>query len=178
MKKYYSISDYDTILEAGRIIDLDEDYMQFFFKHYPNINACLVPLVGRQAKLGEYFVITQCTVNKDFVGKLLMCIQEKPLIGTAYRENGELEYNTTVDAEYLVLDGYCPKPMTSKSSKAKTPYEQHKMSEIGIMPRYVWDERRAEALRDAIRRFLNAKQNIPLEWVTELNELTEGNNEI
>jgi hypothetical protein len=42
---------------------------------------------------------------------------------------------------------------------------------MGVIPRWLHDEKRARALRDAIKRFLDAPKEIPVELVQEYNEL-------
>lgn len=45
---------------------------------------------------------------------------------------------------------------------------------LGIMPKYIHDEQRREELKQAINRFLEADQPIPIEWIEEYNELSKG----
>ena len=42
---------------------------------------------------------------------------------------------------------------------------------LGVMPRYIWEEQRMQALIGAINRATNAKTEIYIEWVKEYNEL-------
>jgi hypothetical protein len=54
--------------------------------------------------------------------------------------------------------------------------EDIKMSErppLGIMPRYIWNEKRLEDLRDAIYRYISAVRPVPAEWIEEYNELLQ-----
>lgn len=41
----------------------------------------------------------------------------------------------------------------------------------GIMPKYVHDERRLMEVGDAIIRFVEARRQVPEEWIYEYNEL-------
>lgn len=41
---------------------------------------------------------------------------------------------------------------------------------IGIEPRYVWEKKRIKELKSAIKRYIDAGIEVPIEWVTELNE--------
>jgi len=42
---------------------------------------------------------------------------------------------------------------------------------LGIMPKFIWETKRYNALNAAIARYHNAQLVIPVEWVTERNEL-------
>ncbi len=42
---------------------------------------------------------------------------------------------------------------------------------LGVMPKYLWYEKRAFDLIEAINRRIEAKQPIPIEWIEEYNEL-------
>lgn len=44
---------------------------------------------------------------------------------------------------------------------------------IGVMPKYLHDEKRLKELSIAIRRYALAGKFIPLEWVYEHNQLIE-----
>ena len=46
-------------------------------------------------------------------------------------------------------------------------------SPLGIIPKKIWKEQRLGDLRDAIDRYLEANQRIPIEWIEEYNELLE-----
>lgn len=41
---------------------------------------------------------------------------------------------------------------------------------IGIIPRYIWELKRIKELKSAIRRFIAAGKEIPIEWVNEYND--------
>lgn len=41
---------------------------------------------------------------------------------------------------------------------------------IGIMPEFVWIEKRKSELKAAIKRYLEANQHVPIEWIVELNK--------
>ena len=43
---------------------------------------------------------------------------------------------------------------------------------LGVTPRYIHDERRRLGLMDAIVNYMDADEQVPLEWVEEYNELT------
>jgi hypothetical protein len=42
---------------------------------------------------------------------------------------------------------------------------------IGVMPKFIWDEQRLKELREAIQRYADAGEYIPLDWVKEYNNL-------
>jgi hypothetical protein len=44
-------------------------------------------------------------------------------------------------------------------------------SPLGVIPKKIWKEQRLGDLRDAIDRYLEANQRIPIEWIEEYNEL-------
>ncbi len=44
---------------------------------------------------------------------------------------------------------------------------------IGIVPRYLWKEKRFHDIICAINRRIEAKKPIPIEWVEEYNEHIE-----
>lgn len=41
---------------------------------------------------------------------------------------------------------------------------------IGIEPRYIWEKKRIKELKAAIKRYVDAGMEVPIEWITELNE--------
>ena len=41
---------------------------------------------------------------------------------------------------------------------------------IGIEPRNIWEKKRIKALKAAIKRYVDADMEVPIEWVKELNE--------
>lgn len=43
---------------------------------------------------------------------------------------------------------------------------------LGVMPRFLWDERRMVDLTEAIERFTEAGAPVPVEWYYELIEVT------
>ena len=55
--------------------------------------------------------------------------------------------------------------------------EQLKKPPLGIMPKYIWDDRRLTEIENAVIRFFEAQRAIPLEWVIEWNELTRKKQE-
>jgi len=62
------------------------------------------------------------------------------------------------DNRYSVFDGY------STEAPSKKPL-------LGVKPRSIHDEQRAEELSGAIMRYIQANRRIPTEWLEEYNEL-------
>lgn len=50
--------------------------------------------------------------------------------------------------------------------------ETVKKPPLGVMPRFLWDERRMVDLTEAIERFTDAGEPVPEEWYYELIEVT------
>ena len=44
---------------------------------------------------------------------------------------------------------------------------------LGVMPRWLWEEKRIVDLKDAIIRYLETGKEIPPEWTIEYNDLTK-----
>lgn len=49
-------------------------------------------------------------------------------------------------------------------------YERHP---IGVMPRYIWKEKRLADIKSAMHRYTDSFKRIPLEWIEEYNELVK-----
>lgn len=45
--------------------------------------------------------------------------------------------------------------------------------QIGVMPRFIWEEQRLTDIKEAIERRTSTFENIPVEWINEYNELIE-----
>ena len=43
-----------------------------------------------------------------------------------------------------------------------------------VMPKSIWDRKRIASLKEGIRRYLDADKDIPVDWVTEYNDLVKG----
>jgi len=44
---------------------------------------------------------------------------------------------------------------------------------IGVVPKYIWDERRRKQLKESITRYLDADLKVDEEWVKEYNQLID-----
>jgi malonyl CoA-acyl carrier protein transacylase len=64
-----------------------------------------------------------------------------------------------------------------RKAKAEQAETERLKPPIGIMPRYVWDEKRAMELLAAIRRYVDAGLMPKKEWVHELCDLTTARRE-
>ena len=53
--------------------------------------------------------------------------------------------------------------------------ETNKKPPLGLMPRKLWDEKRADEIRAAIERYQEAGVVIPAEWIEEYDEIKERN---
>ena len=42
---------------------------------------------------------------------------------------------------------------------------------IGLIPEYLWKEKRLFDIIEAINRYIEAKKEIPIEWIEEYNKL-------
>ncbi|WP_162343203.1 hypothetical protein [Cyclobacterium salsum] len=49
--------------------------------------------------------------------------------------------------------------------------QQENSPDIGLLPRYIWVERRFKDIRDAIMRYANKMRPIPIEWIEEYESL-------
>jgi hypothetical protein len=50
-------------------------------------------------------------------------------------------------------------------------YVKDERPPLGLMPRYIWELQRLEAIKEAVDRYVKAKKLIPAEWIEEYNEL-------
>lgn len=48
-----------------------------------------------------------------------------------------------------------------------------KKPQLGIKPQFLWEEERIVQLKEAIKRYLDANQPIPMEIIEEYNEKTD-----
>lgn len=44
---------------------------------------------------------------------------------------------------------------------------------LGVIPKKIWKEQRLRELRDAVGRYLEANQIVPIEWIEEYNQLLD-----
>ena len=47
---------------------------------------------------------------------------------------------------------------------------------LGIMPKFIWNEKRLSELILAIQRYLNVEMPIPIDWIEEYNNLINERN--
>jgi len=55
----------------------------------------------------------------------------------------------------------------------KETYRRYKKLPLGITPKWLWQLERLRNLKDAIDRYKNESLSIPVEWITEYNELVD-----
>jgi hypothetical protein len=71
------------------------------------------------------------------------------------------EYWVYVHSMWILVDSSCIFPNENDTVP----------STLGLMPRKIWDERRAVDVSEAIHRYLIARRAVPKEWVGELLQL-------
>ena len=54
--------------------------------------------------------------------------------------------------------------------------EIEKKPPLGVMPKYIWDKKRLSELCEAVSRYWEVGEPIPIEWIEEYNELVEKAN--
>jgi hypothetical protein len=59
------------------------------------------------------------------------------------------------------------KNRTMKKEKIKKP-------PLGLRPKWIVDELRLKEIKEAIKRYISEGMEIPIEWVTEYNELAKN----
>lgn len=57
------------------------------------------------------------------------------------------------------------------SAKIRRGMYEHSRPPLGVMPKYIWDEKRMNHLKEAIDRYILANQNVPAEWISEYHDL-------
>lgn len=62
-----------------------------------------------------------------------------------------------------------------EEKKEESLIEQVKKPPLGLMPRYVWDLKRQEAILQAMHRYSVAEKAIPVDWIYELTDLMQIN---
>ena len=73
-------------------------------------------------------------------------------------------YNYVSDGEFEI------RKTNSKMIDVNQEEYMTKKPPIGIIPRYIWELKRIKELKSAIRRFIAAGKQIPIEWVNEYND--------
>jgi hypothetical protein len=52
--------------------------------------------------------------------------------------------------------------------------KQYSKPQFGVLPKWLWDEKRIEDLVAAIERKLSVSEQIPYEWIEEYNTLVKN----
>ena len=66
----------------------------------------------------------------------------------------------------LFFEKYPKKEPLNESKKA--------IKDIDVMPKFTWDRKRIDMIKDGIKRYIDANKAIPVDWITEYNELVRG----
>ena len=45
---------------------------------------------------------------------------------------------------------------------------------LGVTPKFIWDRKRIDMIKNGIKRYINANKAIPVDWITEYNGIIEG----
>jgi hypothetical protein len=45
---------------------------------------------------------------------------------------------------------------------------------LGVMPKFIWDRKRIDMIKDGIKRYIDANKAIPADWIAEYNELVRN----
>ena len=46
---------------------------------------------------------------------------------------------------------------------------------LGVMPKFIWDRKRIDMIKDGIKRYIDVNKAIPVDWIEEYNGLVRGN---
>lgn len=76
-------------------------------------------------------------------------------------------YCTNTGCIFRNYKGYCDYGCTCSAAKSipKPP--------LGVVSRDIWDRKRQEELAEAMKRYLEAGEKIPSEWISEYNEISD-----
>lgn len=63
-----------------------------------------------------------------------------------------------------------------KKEEKKEPLNESKkaIKDIDVMPKFIWDKKRIDMIKDGIKRYIDANKAIPVDWTAEYNELVKG----
>ena len=77
--------------------------------------------------------------------------------------------NVILQADFPLFFEKYPKKEEKKELKGNTDKPP-----LGVMPKFIWDRKRIASLKEGIKRYLDADKDIPVDWVTEYNDLVKG----
>lgn len=66
----------------------------------------------------------------------------------------------------LFFEKYPKKEPLNESKKA--------IKDIDVMPKFIWDRKRIDMIKDGIKRYIDVNKAIPVDWIEEYNELVRG----
>ena len=95
------------------------------------------------------------------------------------RHKAEIQKNgkgSEVMANYTRNCGPFEKPNIPKPP-SQNPNRNIEEPPLGLMPKYVWMDKRIQAIKEAIQRFMEREKQIPIKWVTEYNDLLKDREE-
>ena len=76
--------------------------------------------------------------------------------------------NVIYQADFPLFFEKYPKKKEKKELKGNTDKPP-----LGVMPKSIWDRKRIAYIKEGIRRYLDADKDIPVDWVTEYNDLVK-----
>lgn len=83
-----------------------------------------------------------------------------------------MNFCTNTSCIFKTYNGGCIFDDTSCSS-AYSPRKIYKKPPLGVISRDIWDRKRQEELAAAMKRYLEAGEKLPSEWISEYNEISE-----
>lgn len=82
-------------------------------------------------------------------------------------------YCTNTGCIFKTYNGRCMFSNASSCSCEYRPREASKKPPLGVVSRDIWDRKRQEKLAAAMKRYLEAGEKIPSEWIAEYNEISD-----
>lgn len=68
---------------------------------------------------------------------------------------------------------YMGVPRKKETRTNDEPATEYNAPPLGLCPRRIHEQRRMNEIKEAVKRYFEANQAIPIEWITEYNELRE-----
>ena len=76
--------------------------------------------------------------------------------------------NVIYQADFPLFFEKYPKKKEKEELKGNTDKPS-----LGVMPKSIWDRKRIASLKEGIKNYLDADKPIPVDWVTEYNDLVK-----
>jgi len=112
------------------------------------------------------------SLKKDDLKKSIDILEK--IIPDALEHPLEYGINTGKGVDYSKLDILPFMATSSGTINCKTPKENKDRPPLGVMPKFIWDKKRIDMLKEAIKRYLDSDKAIPVDWAAEYNELVKG----